>query len=47
MTCADRGVPGRLAQVHLEEGSLVCPETGRKFSVVQGIPNLLLNEDEC
>mmetsp|Transcript_22194 Transcript_22194/g.56891 ORF Transcript_22194/g.56891 Transcript_22194/m.56891 type:complete len:123 (-) Transcript_22194:318-686(-) len=36
-----------LLEVHLEEGSLVCPETGRKFSVVQGIPNLLLNEDEC
>jgi len=36
-----------LLEVHLEEGSLICPETGRKFSVAQGIPNLLLNEDEC
>ncbi len=37
----------RCMQVRLEEGSLVCPESGRKFPVVKGIPNLLLNEDEC
>lgn len=36
-----------LLEVHLEEGHLVCPETGRKFQVKRGIPNLLLNEDEC
>ena len=24
----------------------VCPETGRKFPVADGIPNMLLNEDE-
>lgn len=35
-----------LLEVHLEEGALVCPETGRKFLVNQGIPNLLLQEDE-
>ncbi len=35
------------AQVELVEGALVCPETGRKFPVVKGIPNMLLNEDEC
>jgi multifunctional methyltransferase subunit TRM112 len=34
-------------QVTLEEGALVCPDTGRKFPVAKGIPNLLLNEDEC
>lgn len=28
------------------EGSLICPETGRKFPVSKGIPNMLLNEDE-
>lgn len=33
-------------QVCLEEGSLVCPETGRRFPVSKGIPNMLLNEDE-
>lgn len=35
-----------LLEVHLEEGSLVCPETGRRFPVSRGIPNMLLNEDE-
>ncbi|KAK9809690.1 hypothetical protein WJX73_005170 [Symbiochloris irregularis] len=35
-----------LLEVTLEEGALICPETGRKFSVSKGIPNLLLNEDE-
>lgn len=34
------------SQVVLEEGALVCPETGRRFPVAKGIPNLLLNEDE-
>uniref|UniRef100_A0A7S0WW86 Multifunctional methyltransferase subunit TRM112-like protein n=1 Tax=Chlamydomonas leiostraca TaxID=1034604 RepID=A0A7S0WW86_9CHLO len=36
-----------LLEVTLLEGALVCPETGRKFPVSKGIPNLLLNEDEC
>eukprot|EP00877_Chromochloris_zofingiensis_P012423 jgi/Chrzof1/7434/Cz02g23160.t1 len=36
-----------LLEVHLEEGALICPETGRHFTVAKGIPNLLLNEDEC
>lgn len=27
------------------EGELVCPETGRKFPVRQGVPNMLLHED--
>ncbi|EOA34675.1 hypothetical protein CARUB_v10022240mg [Capsella rubella] len=35
-----------LLELNLEEGSLVCPETGRKFSVNKGIPNMLLHEDE-
>ncbi|KAK6915329.1 Trm112-like [Dillenia turbinata] len=36
-----------LLELHLEEGALVCPETGRKFPVNKGIPNMLLHEDEC
>ncbi len=36
-----------LTQVQLVEGALICPETGRRFRVSKGIPNLLLNEDEC
>lgn len=36
-----------LLELHLEEGQLTCPETGRPFPVRKGIPNLLLHEDEC
>jgi multifunctional methyltransferase subunit TRM112 len=35
-----------LLEVQLTEGALLCPETGRRFPVSKGIPNLLLNEDE-
>ncbi|MED6204103.1 hypothetical protein PIB30_005829 [Stylosanthes scabra] len=35
-----------LLELHLEEGALVCPETGRRFPVNKGIPNMLLHEDE-
>ncbi|KAK2984637.1 hypothetical protein RJ640_006620 [Escallonia rubra] len=35
-----------LLELHLEEGALVCPETGRRFLVNKGIPNMLLHEDE-
>jgi len=36
-----------LLELHVEEGALICPETGRRFPVSKGIPNMLLNEDEC
>lgn len=36
-----------LMEIALIEGALICPETGRRFTVSKGIPNLLLNEDEC
>lgn len=35
-----------LVELVLVEGFLVCPESGRKFKVDNGIPNMLLNEDE-
>lgn len=35
-----------LLEVHVEEGELVCPESGRRFPISKGIPNMLLNEDE-
>ncbi|KAH9302188.1 hypothetical protein KI387_013771, partial [Taxus chinensis] len=35
-----------LLEIHLEEGALICPETGRRFPVTKGIPNMLLHEDE-
>ena len=35
-----------LFEVHVMEGELICPESGRKFLVKDGIPNMLLHEDE-
>src|SRR5690242_10271567 len=35
-----------LVELVLIEGFLICPESGRKFKVENGIPNMLLNEDE-
>jgi len=33
-------------QIEVIEGSLVCPETNRVFPIVNGIPNMLLADDE-
>lgn len=35
-----------LLEIEIMEGNLVCPETGRKFPIMKGIPNMLLKEDE-
>eukprot|EP00928_Gymnodinium_smaydae_P072491 TRINITY_DN55844_c0_g1_i1.p2 TRINITY_DN55844_c0_g1~~TRINITY_DN55844_c0_g1_i1.p2 ORF type:complete len:138 (+),score=30.28 TRINITY_DN55844_c0_g1_i1:86-499(+) len=35
-----------LFDVHVMEGTLVCPQSGREFPVEKGIPNMLLNDDE-
>ena len=35
-----------LFNVHVEEGYLVCPDTQRQFPISQGIPNMILHEDE-
>lgn len=35
-----------LLEIDIVEGQLQCPETGRIFPISQGIPNMLLNEDE-
>uniref|UniRef100_A0A915I3U2 Multifunctional methyltransferase subunit TRM112-like protein n=1 Tax=Romanomermis culicivorax TaxID=13658 RepID=A0A915I3U2_ROMCU len=35
-----------LLQIEIVEGYLECPETGRKFPIRNGIPNMLANEDE-
>lgn len=35
-----------LLEIDIVEGQLQCPETGRIFPITQGIPNMLLNEDE-
>ena len=36
-----------LMNVHLVQGVLTCPVTGREFPVVNEIPNMMLEEDEC
>lgn len=35
-----------LFEYEVEEGELICPETGRKFPISKGIPNMLLQENE-
>jgi len=35
-----------LLDLHVKEGYLICPDTGRRFPITKGIPNMLLNEDE-
>lgn len=35
-----------LFNIHVIEGELVCPDTQRKFPIKQGIPNMILHEDE-
>lgn len=35
-----------LFDVHVVEGFLVCPDSKRKFPIKEGIPNMLLHEDE-
>jgi multifunctional methyltransferase subunit TRM112 len=36
-----------LMNVHLINGMLTCPTTGREFPVTNGIPNMVLDEEEC
>ena len=35
-----------LFEINVETAKLICPETGREFNVNDGIPNMLLHEDE-
>ncbi|ALC44184.1 CG12975 [Drosophila busckii] len=35
-----------LFEIDVLEGEMECPETGRVFPITDGIPNMLLNEDE-
>ncbi|CAG5136504.1 unnamed protein product [Candidula unifasciata] len=41
-----RKIHNALLQVDIIEGELVCPESGRKFPISNGIPNMLLSEHE-
>lgn len=35
-----------LLEIDVVNGELICPESGRKFPINNGIPNMILNEDE-
>ena len=35
-----------LFDIHLVEGFLICPGSGRRFPVKDSIPNMILHEDE-
>ncbi len=35
-----------LFEIHVERGKLICPESGRVFVINDGVPNMLLHEDE-
>lgn len=35
-----------LFDLHVLEGALICPDTGRSFPIKDGIPNMILHEDE-
>ncbi|ETN17350.1 hypothetical protein PPTG_05172 [Phytophthora nicotianae INRA-310] len=41
-----RKIHHALLEVHVKQGKLMCPESGRAFPIIDGIPNMLLNEDE-
>lgn len=43
---AIRRIHHALLEVHVQEGSLVCPDTSRCFPINKGIPNMMLHEDE-
>ena len=35
-----------LFEIHILEGILICPDTQREFVIKDGIPNMILHEDE-
>ena len=41
-----KAVHHAIIEVEVVEGKLICPESGREFPITNGIPNMLLNEDE-
>jgi multifunctional methyltransferase subunit TRM112 len=35
-----------LMNIHVRQGTLICPESQREFPIKDGIPNMILHEDE-
>jgi multifunctional methyltransferase subunit TRM112 len=50
LTTCDDGLIADLSRivfdVHVMEGKLICPDTKREFIVKDGIPNMIMHEDE-
>jgi len=44
--CTMKALHFFLFDIHVIEGFLVCPDTGRRFPIKDGIPNMILHEDE-
>eukprot|EP00049_Salpingoeca_infusionum_P022800 m.8849 g.8849 ORF g.8849 m.8849 type:complete len:124 (+) comp5403_c0_seq1:105-476(+) len=42
-----RALHHALMEIEIIEGQLICPDTGRKFPIKRGIPNMLVTEDEA
>ncbi|WVZ66740.1 hypothetical protein U9M48_015924 [Paspalum notatum var. saurae] len=43
---AIRRIHHALLEIHVQQGSLTCPDTNRSFPIDKGIPNMMLHEDE-
>jgi len=41
-----RAVHNLLIDIHVKTGTLICPESGRRFPIVKGIPSMKLPESE-
>ncbi len=41
-----RSVHELIFEIHVLDGSLVCPHCGRVYPIIRGIPNMVLNDDE-
>ena len=41
-----KSVHDLVMDIHVTEGALVCPNCARRYPIKNGIPNMLLNEDE-
>ena len=42
-----RAAHNLLLCIHIEKGILICPETGRRFVIEKGIPNMIIPEADC
>ena len=41
-----KAIHNLLLEIHVIEGALVCPESGRRFEIKQEIPNMMLPESD-